>query len=198
MDSPSHEPPSFSVRIGEEAARHIRDKHVNDPYESPLWADFLGPEQDLPTALGPAIQGSFARPFYLEYAQHDEAGAFLHHTREFVTRAGFVAVVCLTGADDGDLVTAYFPYETFDARPGRRWLGARESRIKLYAVRVTYGLAQSRFAPPSETDVFPSEDPAGERRNLRFVNDERWGVRTVPLGDSEVRVFGSPPPWPER
>jgi hypothetical protein len=198
MDSPSPERPPFVVRCNDAAVQHIRARHVNDPRERPLWAEFLGPAQDIAGALTSAIQDSQARPLYVEYDQHDEAGILLHRTREFVTRAGIVAVVRLTADDSGDVMTAYFPYETLGARPRRRWMSARESRIKQYAGQVTYGLAQTAFTPASVTDIFPSADPPGERRNVRFVNDERWGIRTAQIGDSEVRAFGHAPPWPER
>jgi hypothetical protein len=198
MVSPSPEPPSFTVRISDPAVRHIRDTHVNDRREGPLWAEFLAPQPDIALALEPEIQRSLARPLYLEYDQYDEEGVFLHRTREFVTRAGIVVVVRLVDEHSGDVVTAYFPYETFEARRQRRWIAARESRILEYGVRVTFGLAQTVLAPPSSTDVFPSVDPAGERRNVRFVNDERWGIRTMRVLDADLRVFVAPPPWPEQ
>jgi hypothetical protein len=196
MASQPPEPSSFVVHISDEAVRHIRDKHIQDPSEHPCWVAFLQGQVDIASLLEPEIQRSIRRPLFVEYDQYDVNGTFLHTTRECVTRAGLVAVVRLTSEDSGDVVTAFFPAETFEARPQRRWLGARESRIKVYASRVAFGLAQSLQVPPSPTEVIPSVDPPGERRNLCFVNDERWGIRAVQIDDSTVRAFATPPPWP--
>ena len=97
----------------------------------------------------------------------------------------------------GNLITAYFPYETFDARPQRRWMAARESRLNVYACRITFGLAQTLLVPPTTDDVFPSTDPVGDRRKVRFVDEASWGIRTTPVGDDVCLAFEKPPAWPE-
>ena len=194
--SPHDEPPSFRVHISAGTVRHIQP-HIDDPRERSLWVEFLGSPPDIPPTLESASLGSLGRPLYVEYDQHDKRGVFLYTTRELVTRSGLSIVVRLIDEHSGNVVTAFFPYATIAARPRRRWLATLRSRVELYASCVTYGLAQAVFIPPSPEVAFPSTEPPGTRRNVRFVNDERWGIRTVEIEGVNERVFGTPPPWPE-
>ena len=44
--------------------------------------------------------------------------------------------------------------------------------------------------PPSPEDVFPSTDPPGERRNVRFVDEAHWGIVSVQFGGEAILAFG--------
>jgi hypothetical protein len=197
MVSPSDDPSSFAISLGSGAIRHVIDKHVNDPLERPMWLAFLGDTTDLAGRLEPEIEKSRKRPLYVEYDQCDEAGAFLHKTWELVTRPGIVVVVRHSSATSGDVVTAFFPYETYSERPNRRWLAAVRSRIQLYANTFTHGQAQRFIVPPSPDDVFPSTDPVGERRNVCFVSEGRWGFHDIDWEGEPLRVWKAPGAWPE-
>jgi hypothetical protein len=196
MVSPSDEPSSFSFRFSEGAVHHIREKHINDRSEGRLWAEEFGSMADLVAVLTPEITRSLERPLYVEYDQHDERGHFLHKTRELVTRVGILVVLRLTEHNIGDVVTAFFPRETYLERRQRRWLAALRSRIDLYAVIATHGQAEIRVVPPAPEDVFPSRDPAGDRRNVRFVSEARWGFRSVVIHDELWCIWRCPGAWP--
>jgi hypothetical protein len=195
--TPEPNPPAFAVRISPETVRHIDNQHVQDSAEHALWAEFLSSTGDLARALTPEIERPLQRPFFVEYDQFDPAGGFLHRTRECVTRSGIVAVIRVADEHSGDLTTAFFPYETLAARPRRRWLEARNSRLRVYGCRVTYGLARSLIVSPTADDEFPSADPPGFRRNVIFLTHAHWGIRSVEIEGTTYLAFGNPPPWPE-
>jgi len=196
----ANEPIPNHVRRSQGAIRHIVNEHLLDSVEGPLWVNWLDSSTDLDDALSDRLDAEIERSFQhrllVEYDQHDSAGCFLHRTWELITRSGLVVVV--RHADDGelDLMTAFFPYEAYIEKPHRRWLAAVRSRIKLYTARLPLGLARHLIIPPSPDQSFVSQDPPGQRRNVRFLCLDRWGFRPVEWRSELLPVWRTPGAWP--
>ena len=178
--------------------RHIQNKHVRCPEEGKLWSESLGGRTDcdaLRIFLAPEIEISLAKPMYLEYDQFEEMGSFQHHSRELMTRSGLVVVLRLV-EDCYWLKTAFFPHDTFDEKPHRRYLAAIRSRIKLYAVWETFDQARRSIVIPTASHEVTPKGQVVKRRNIRFHSERSWGFRPEVIEGETVHVWHGPGAWP--